>query len=135
MTQRRSDKHNPRIDEELDQETASLTHGAPVVSRSRGDLRQEDPADDSSATPGPAPAAPHGMTPEGVDLRAELAQSLRPGAFPAHRDRLIEVARAEEAPQWVIAALGSLPADRRFEVVEQISEAIGEPGENGAHRA
>ena len=134
MTQRRSDKHNPRIDEELDEETASLTHGAPVVSRSRTDLRQEDPAEDSPATAAPAPGTPYGMTPEGVDLRAELAQSLRPSVFPADRERLLEVARAEQAPRWVVAALGSLPADRRFDVLEQVSEAIGDPGEDPAHR-
>lgn len=33
--QRESDWHTRRVDDELAQETASITHGAPVVSRSR----------------------------------------------------------------------------------------------------
>jgi hypothetical protein len=51
VTQRRSDKHNPRIDRESASETASVTHGAPVAARMRADLRQEDPSADTSRRP------------------------------------------------------------------------------------
>lgn len=126
--QRQSDKHTPRIDEELKHETASVTHGAPVPGRSRPDLRQEDPAEDvrsSASVPG---GAPEGMSPEDVELRAELARSLRPSVFPARPSRLVEVAEQESASSLLTAFLRRLP-DRRFEVLEDVYEALGEPGE------
>ena len=126
--QRQSDKHNPRVDEQLDHETAAITHGAPVVSRSRADLRQEDPAEDVRAEASVPGAVPAGMTPEDVEIRAELARSLRPSVFPAHPSQLAEVAEAENGSTLVIALLRKLP-DRQYEVLEQVYEALGEPGE------
>jgi hypothetical protein len=130
VTQRQSNKHSPRVDSELDSDTAAITHGAPVDSRSRADLRQEDPAEDVNArASGEKPGLPAGMTLSDVELRSELAQCLRPSVFPADRDRLVEVAEAEQSPAWVLAVLRQLPAGRRFEVLEEVSEAIGEHGE------
>lgn len=130
--QRQSNKHTPRVDEQLDHETASLTHGAPVGSRSRADLRQEDPAEDVRAETSVPGGTPAGMSPEDVEIRAELARSLRPSAFPAHPSRLVEVAQAEQASELLIAFLRRLP-DRRFQVLEEVYEALGEPGEQ--HRS
>lgn len=130
--QRQSDKHNRRVDEELDQETASITHGAPVTSRSRADLRQEDPIEEARSSASVPGGAPSGMSEEDVEIRAELARSLRPSAFPAHPGRLAEVAEEENASTLLIAFLRRLP-DRRFEVLEEVYEALGEPGEQ--HRS
>lgn len=130
--QRQSDKHTPRVDEELDQETASITHGAPVVARSRSDLRQEDPGEVVRAPASVPGGTPEGMSPEDVEIRAELARSLRPSVFPAHPSSLVEVAEGEQASTLVIAFLRKLP-DREFEVLEDVYEALGEPGEQ--HRA
>ncbi|HET6964067.1 MAG TPA: DUF2795 domain-containing protein [Acidimicrobiales bacterium] len=130
--QRQSDKHTPRIDEELDHDTASITHGAPVNSRSREDLRQEDPGEDVRSSPSVEGGAPAGMSPDDVEIRAELARSLRPSVFPAHPSRLVEVAEEENASTLLIAFLRRLP-DRRFEVLEEVYEALGEPGEQ--HRS
>lgn len=126
--QRQSDKHSPRVDEELEHETAAITHGAPVVSRSRADLRQEDPAEEARAETSVPGGTPAGMTPEAVEIRAELARSLRPSVFPAHPARLAEVAEAEHGSTLVVAFLRNLP-DREYEVLEQVYEAMGEPGE------
>jgi hypothetical protein len=134
MTQRRSDKHNPRVDEELDSRSAPVTHGSPVASRSREDLRQEDPGEIYAADAGLEPGTPPGMTPDDVRIRSELAISLRPHVFPANREQLVEVARAENASAGLIAALRQLPGDRTFEVLEEVSEALGEHGEDPARR-
>ena len=134
MTQRRSDKHNPRIDGELGRETAPVTHGAPVAGRAREDLRQEDPGEIYAADAGLEPGVPPGMSPDDVLIRSELARSLRPGAFPADRDQLVEVARSEQASQGLIAALRQLPGGRTYRVVEEVAEALGEHGEDPARR-
>lgn len=112
-----------------------MTHGAPVASRSRVDLRQEDPGEDVASNPGSSPAPPPGMEVDEVELRSELARSLRPGAFPAEAGRLREVAAAQRAPVWVLAALNQLPHDRRFEVLEDLFEALGEHGEDSTRRS
>jgi hypothetical protein len=127
--QRQSDKHNRRVDEEMDHETASITHGAPVVSRSRVDLRQEDPGEETGAETSVPGGTPEGMTPQDVEIRADLARSLRPSVFPARPARLAEVAEAENGSSLVIAFLRNLP-DREYDVLEQVYEALGEPGEH-----
>lgn len=134
MIQRRSDKHNPRIDRELETETASVTRGAPVPSRTRADLRQEDPAEDVHAAAGPEPGVPAGMSALDVELRSELARALRPSVFPAGRERLVEAARDENASQAFIAALGRLPAGREYRVLEEVAERLGERGEDSSRR-
>lgn len=135
MTQRQSDKHSPRVDDQLEHETASVTQGAPTPSASRDDRRQEDPAEDTGASAGPAPATPAGTTLTGVELRSALAQSLRPGAFPADRDRLVRVAEDEGAAPEVLGRLRGLPEGRRFLVLEEVYETLGGPGEDHTHRA
>lgn len=134
MVQRRSDVHNPRIDDELAKETHSLETGAPIESRSRPDLLQEDFETDGGDThaSGEAPGVPTGLTPAEVDLRSELAQVLRPSDFPASKARLVEVTRDRFAPTRVVAVLEDLPEDRHFEVVEEVWEALGHGGEQRA---
>lgn len=134
MAQRRSDKHNPRIDEELASRSGSITRGAPVESRSRDDLRQEDPGEVYAADAALEPGVPPGMTPDDVEIRSQLAQSLRPAAFPANREDLVEVARAEHASSGMVAALQQLPGDRTYGVLEEVAEALGEHGEDSSRR-
>jgi hypothetical protein len=50
--ERGSDKHSPRIDEELDHETRSLQQGAPIESRVEEFREQEGPGEDQP-TPEP----------------------------------------------------------------------------------
>jgi hypothetical protein len=44
--ERGSDKHTPRLDDELDHETRSMTQGSPIEARSREDRMKEPPGDD-----------------------------------------------------------------------------------------
>jgi hypothetical protein len=43
--ERRSEKHNPRLDEEMKRETESLVRGAPVEARAEESREKEGPAD------------------------------------------------------------------------------------------
>ena len=44
--ERKSEKHNPRLDDEMKHETESLVRGAPVEARAEEFREQEGPADD-----------------------------------------------------------------------------------------
>src|SRR5438045_5661112 len=60
-----------------------------------------------------------------IELRSLLAVSLRPGAFPADRDRLVRVAREENAEDWVVTWLQTLPEAVEFRTVGAVWEALG----------
>ena len=127
--ERGSDKHAPRVDEELKHDTGSLLHGSPVEARATEAREQEGPADDEP-TPdalltGDRPAPnPDTLTHDEVEARAELARHLEPGAFPADRDALVASARRLNAPDSLIERLSSLP-DGTFAHLEAVWEALG----------
>jgi hypothetical protein len=129
VEQRRSDKHGRLIDEQLEHETSSLTHGAPIDARSREGRQQEELEEGLTDRVGPDGGTPAGTTPADIDLRSEMARTLRPSTFPAGRRELLAVAAAEYAPDIVLDLLQRLPGDRRFDDVEQVFEFVGGHGE------
>jgi hypothetical protein len=44
--ERGSDKHTPRLDDEMDRETRSMTQGSPIEARADEGRMKEPPADD-----------------------------------------------------------------------------------------
>jgi hypothetical protein len=44
--QRGSDKHTPRLDDELDHETRSMTQGSPIEARAAEERMKEPPGDE-----------------------------------------------------------------------------------------
>lgn len=48
--ERGSDKHTPRLDDELDNETKSMTQGAPIEARA-DEARMKEPPGDDEPTP------------------------------------------------------------------------------------
>ena len=44
--ERGSDKHTPRLDDELEHETRSMTQGSPIEARSQEERMKEPPGDD-----------------------------------------------------------------------------------------
>ena len=123
--ERSSDRHGPRIDEELDHLTSSLTHGAPVESRIEEEREQEGPADDE-----PVPDAviqePELRDAAGDDfeLRSELARHVEPSVFPASREDVIRSAERRRAPDQVLRWLERLPAGEYLNF-EGVWEALG----------
>jgi hypothetical protein len=125
----RSDKHSPRLDEELKHETAPLTHGAGLESHSREDLRQETPFPEEGA-PDPSAradvAAPEGaLSPAEANQRAELARVLASADFPATREFLFQAALDAHAGDDVIERLRRLPPDQAFATVQDVWVATG----------
>lgn len=135
--ERGSDKHSPRVDDELEHEVEGLTRGGREP-RAEEFREQEGPAEDE-----PTPDAvlqtgeeegPRGfsLSHDEIERRAEIARHLRPSVFPARPEELVEVAREEHAPDWIVAALASLP-DGVYDHFEAVWEALG--GEEDYPRA
>jgi hypothetical protein len=62
---------------------------------------------------------------------ANIARSLPPHKLPASRDALLDFLQRTGAPDDVIDAISSLPADREFRTVGEIVRALGIPTEEG----
>jgi Protein of unknown function (DUF2795) len=126
--ERGSDKHSPRVDEQLDHDTRSLQQGAPVESRVEEHREQEGPGEDQPTpdarlTGGRATAASLDL--DDAETRADIARFLTPSAFPADREALLADAEANQAPAGVVERLQALPAGRDFANVQDIWGALG----------
>lgn len=138
--ERQSNLHSARIDDELDREVASLTHGAPVEARVEESRLMEDAGDGeplaqslvgevSDVEGGDELAG--GLSRGEVIARSELAIHLRPGIFPAGRDAILECAQEEHAPAELLGQLRALP-HRSYDTVQQVWEALGGKREEGS---
>ncbi len=126
---RGSDKHSPRLDEELKSDTRSIVQGSPVEARAAEVREQEGPGEgepvpDSRLVGGRVQLDGTRPTDEELEARSELARHLNPSLFPADRESLLASAEANHAPAWVIDALGALP-DASFPNVEAVWGALG----------
>jgi hypothetical protein len=128
--ERESTQHGHRLDDEMAKEVASLTHGAPIESRSEEhrlleDAGEGEPAAEPLIEGGPlAPAAPSGLSYRDARDRSELARHLRPSIFPATRDAIIECARDEHAQEDLLDRLQDLP-EAEYGNVNEVWEALG----------
>lgn len=121
--ERGSDKHGPRLDEEMKREVGSMTHGAPVDSRA-----QEFRAPEGEADREPVPdqvistgdAGTGSLSPQEVELRHDLARFID-RVFPATKQELIDNAAEHSAPDHVIAWYERLP-DQSYEGFPQVWE-------------
>ena len=129
--ERGSDKHSPRIDENLEHDTRSLTQGAPMEARSDEARPQEGAADDEPTTDAlltgdlhPEQAQESLLNHDEAEARSKLASFLRPSIWPADREALIRCAEEEHAPPDVLAQLRRLP-DGTFTHTEAAWESLG----------
>jgi hypothetical protein len=126
--ERGSDKHGPRVDDELDRETRSLQQGAPVESRVEEHREQEGPGDDQPVpdarlAEGRATAASLDL--DDAETRADMARFLAPSVFPADREALLADAEGNHATDEVPERLRALPAGRAYENVQDVWSALG----------
>lgn len=96
--QRESDKHSPRLDDEMAHEVASLTHGAAAEeSRAREDRTQEGPTEDELRfEPADRTLSQDrgiGIPDTDADARSELARHVTAADWPATRDDLLHAAQ------------------------------------------
>jgi hypothetical protein len=126
--ERGSDKHGPRVDEELQRQTRSLEQGAPVEAHVE-EFREQEGADDHEPTPdarlrgGRATAGSLDL--DDAETRAEIARFLSPSVFPAEREALLADARANQATEAVLERLQALPGGRTYENVQAVWGALG----------
>ena len=129
--ERGSDKHSPRVDEELEHETRSLEQGAPVESRVEEHREQEGPGDDQ---PTPSALLTGGRTGsldlDDAEARSDIARYLDPAAVPANREALLDDAEANNAPAAVLERLQALPGDRTYQGLPDVWAALGGKAEH-----
>jgi hypothetical protein len=128
MAERGSDKHGPRLDEDLHKDTRSLEQGAPVEARVEEGREQEGPADgqpspDARLQGGRATAASLDL--DDAEARADLARFLNPSTFPADREALLADATGNQASAQVLERIQALPAGRTFQNVQEVWVALG----------
>jgi hypothetical protein len=124
--ERTTQKHNPRVDDELKHETEPLVRSG-AESHVEEFREQEAPGDyEPEARYGVDDAAWGSLGPDPVSARRELSRHL-PNAFPAERDALVAKAEAEQAPQEVLDALQRLPSGRTFDTLYEVFETLYGP--------
>jgi Protein of unknown function (DUF2795) len=126
MIERGSDKHGPRMDDQLGHEVE------PVI-RGDGPSRAEewhdpDPvgSDEGVRTGG----TPPGMTEDAVRRRAELAAWLGREAFPADAPALRAYLATRAAPDDLVDLLADLPEDHTYEAIGEVWAALHLPRED-----
>jgi hypothetical protein len=124
--ERGSDKHSPRVDEELEHETRSLEQGAPVESRVEEHREQEGPGDDQP-TPGAMVNEPGSgsLDLDDAEARSDIARFIDPSTFPTDREGLIETAEANNAPAAVLERLQAVPGGRTYQGLPDVWAALG----------
>jgi hypothetical protein len=126
--ERASNHHASRVDEQLEHETQSLERTGREARAE--EFREQEGAGDGEPTPdtllrgGRDPVNNPGLDHDEVEQRSELARYVA-GAFPGDRERLLEVAAEQYAPEQITGRLRALPAGQTYENVEQVWEALG----------
>ncbi|MEU4568755.1 DUF2795 domain-containing protein [Micromonospora sp. NPDC023956] len=133
--ERGSNKHGPRLDEQMSQEVSGLVQG-PGVGGSRVDeFREAEPAGEDQPGTTTVPAgesrtgAPQGMSSTDVEQRSRLGRFIGLSALPGDRETLLGSARQNEAPDDVLAELARLPAGTRYRTVSEVWAALGHKNE------
>ena len=130
MTEQSSGTHGPREDDALKREVRSDLQ-AHRETRAEEWLEAEPPAEDEPEATW-APAGRPGGTPPGEDwdaleLRSDLARHLDRTAFPATRERLLEVLESHQAEQRLLDLVSPLPAGASYASLAELLPALGLP--------
>jgi hypothetical protein len=71
------------------------------------------------------PGSAAGVSQADIELRSAIARNLPPHELPAKRDALLYLLRSAGAPDAVLNAVASLPADREYASAGDIAYALG----------
>ena len=133
FTGSRSNKHNPRLDEELEHEVQGMMKGERAT-RSE-EWREVEPVGEDQPDIDADPAGtlvggvPQGMDADAVVARAELSRWLDRADFPSTGPELVEAARDHRAPDVVADELSRLPEGQVYERIGDVVRALGYPTE------
>ncbi|MGY1736286.1 DUF2795 domain-containing protein [Geodermatophilus sp. SYSU D00684] len=129
----RSNKHNPRLDEELEHEIQGMLK-AERATRAE-EFREVEPVAEGEPDISANPAGtlvggvPVGMTEDAVVARAELARWLVRADFPNDGPGLVEAALDHRATDAVVDELRRLPEGETYERIGDVARALGYPTE------
>jgi hypothetical protein len=130
----KSDKHGPRLDEQLQRETKGLVRGGGPTHTDPGndpEPVETDTGRDPTAT-GPAreTGTPPGMTRRDVENRSAFAKLLAGARYPATPDQLSAHVENEGGPDVAVRALADLPAGE-YRGLPDVLDALGLGHETG----
>src|SRR3954464_10130945 len=110
---RGSDKHTPRLDEELKHETSGLVQGNKDTHAEEWRLPEPPGEDQPEADLAPGATLhggiPDGRPADGVGARARLGSFLRLSVFPGVREQLLDHVLDSSAPDVVVEQVRKLP--------------------------
>jgi Protein of unknown function (DUF2795) len=120
----------PRQDDALKRETRSEIQGGHAT-RTEEWREPEPPGEDQPdatwAPEGERGGVPPGETPEGIQVRSDLARHLDRATFPTQRAGLVAHLSEHNGPQWLIDEASRLPADTTFTGLADVLAALGLP--------
>jgi Protein of unknown function (DUF2795) len=124
------DKVGPLRDDYLKQETRGEVQGG-HANRTEEWREPEPPGEDQPdatwAPEGGRGGVPPGETPEGIEVRSELARHLDRATFPTDRAGLLAHLSGHNAPDRLLDEVSRLPADARFSALADVLAALGLP--------
>jgi hypothetical protein len=127
-----SDKHPPRLDDELEREVDTAARTLPTSSREVEEREPVPPAEsgpEATSVPEPDSVSRSDVdlqfTPADIDDRSRLGRYLPRTAFPADKARLLKAAKAAKAPDTVLDELGRLPEHEKFATAARVWAALG----------
>lgn len=128
--ERGNNKHSPRVDEQLGHEVEGMMRAERPTHAE--EWKDPEPAGEDQPDPGALgepddrrPAAPPGMTPDEVELRADLAAHLTRRAFPNDVSGLLGHLVDGNAPDRLRDLVRRLPSGRVFQNVGEVFQALG----------
>jgi len=129
----KSDKHGPRLDEQLQRETEGLMRGGGpthVEPGSEPEPVETDAGRDPTAGTPRDRGTPSGMTAGDVEMRSAFAKVLAGARYPATPGELSAYAAEEGAPELTVQTLDGLP-EGTYDGLPDVLEALGYGRETG----
>jgi hypothetical protein len=124
------DKVGPLRDDYLKKETRGEVQGG-HANRTEEWREPEPPGEDQPdatwALQGEPGGVPPGETPEGIEMRSELARHLDRATFPTDRDGLLAHLSSHNAPDRLLAEASRLPGGETFGALADVLAALGLP--------
>ncbi|MEU8801789.1 DUF2795 domain-containing protein [Spirillospora sp. NPDC048819] len=124
----KSDKHGPKVDEEIGRETQGMVSGGHPTRaeefKETEPFSDDHPADPTAPAAGVREGSPPGMSAQDVEGRSALARLLTGVRYPARPNELIRHAAEGGAPDEAVDALRTLPR-REYENVADVAEELG----------
>ncbi len=124
--ERGSDKHSARMDDAMSVEVDGLIRAG---HDNRSDWNSPEPSGEDQPDVDRVPdgtrsgGVPEGMTEQDVEQRSEIASYLG-RVWPATTEQLVFVARENDAPDAVLAALEGLPSGRLFASMQEVWDTV-----------